>query len=277
MKIKFLGTGGGRFVMITQKRRTGGMLLKSSGDGKEDLRLYIDPGPGALVYSLKEGVDLKKLDGLIVTHAHLDHCNDAEAIIEAMTHGCKEKRGVLIGNSTVLKGLNTEKEEFTQEISTYHQNAVRKVKEMKVEENITLKGRKIQFFRTKHGEPNTMAFKIKRKNQNETVGFITDSALFDDLLKFFSDCSYLIINVLRPKGKEWEGHLNINDVAEILNHIRPKKAILHHFGYSMLYSSLKEQKEFLEEKTTESEIIFAKDFQEIPLDEKREGLGQFMG
>lgn len=259
--------------MISQRRKTGGMFFCDT-QSEKDLRLYIDPGPGALVYSIKEGIELGKVDGILVTHAHLDHSNDAQAIIEAMTSGCKNNRGILMANTTTLNGLKTEEEEFTQVISSYHQDAMERVINVSKEKEFEIRGRTMKFLETIHGEPRTVAFKILSQ---ENIGFVTDTELFEELIQFFSDCNYLIINVLRPMGKEWEGHLNINDVKKIISSIEPKKAVLQHFGYSMLYSSLKEQKEFLEKETGEdTEIIFAKDFQEVTFGEETEGLEKFM-
>ena len=42
----------GRFVMITQKRRTAGIRI--IGDG---VNLHLDHGPGALVHSIDEGLN----------------------------------------------------------------------------------------------------------------------------------------------------------------------------------------------------------------------------
>ncbi|MCJ7430619.1 hypothetical protein MUO83_05330 [Candidatus Bathyarchaeota archaeon] len=52
----FLGTGGGRFVTMTQRRRTAGIRIMG-----EDLNLHLDPGPGALVHSINEGLDPQRL------------------------------------------------------------------------------------------------------------------------------------------------------------------------------------------------------------------------
>lgn len=272
MRIKFLGTGGGRFIMITQKRKTGGLVFYDKEENTEDLRLYVDPGPGGLVNAIKEGIKLRKLDGLIVSHAHLDHCNDAEAIIEAMTNGCKKERGILMANSTVLHGTNTKKEEYTQVISNYHQNAVSHIMEMKEGEEVKVKGRTFNFLQTKHGDPNTMAFKIQSKR---SIGFITDTEMFDGIFDFFVDCEYLVVNVLRPIDKTWRGHLNIQDVAKILNSIRPEIAVLHHFGYKMIHNSLKKQKNILKERLkSETKVLFPHDFQEVCFEGK--GLEKFV-
>ncbi|MCJ7731677.1 MBL fold metallo-hydrolase, partial [Candidatus Bathyarchaeota archaeon] len=96
--LDFLGTGGGRFVMTSQMRRTAGIRLS---EGKT--QVHIDPGPGALVFSNWAGLSPEKLDGLIVTHCHPDHYTDAEVFIEAMTRGTMAKRGVLAASKSVLR------------------------------------------------------------------------------------------------------------------------------------------------------------------------------
>jgi hypothetical protein len=57
--IKFLGTGGARFVAMRQIRSTGGLWLHY-----RDTNLYIDPGPGAIVkiHGSKERFDPLDLD-----------------------------------------------------------------------------------------------------------------------------------------------------------------------------------------------------------------------
>ena len=90
--IKFLGTAGARFVVMKQLRASGGVWLSV---GKTNL--YIDPGPGALVRCLssKPKLEPSLLDGILLTHKHLDHSGDVNVMIEAMTEGGFKKRGVL--------------------------------------------------------------------------------------------------------------------------------------------------------------------------------------
>jgi phosphoribosyl 1,2-cyclic phosphodiesterase len=91
----FLGTGGGRFATITQKRRTGGIRFLS-----DTLNMHVDPGPGALIYSLSRNLDPQKVGAILVSHSHPDHCTDAEVLIEAMTRGMTKKRGVVAAART---------------------------------------------------------------------------------------------------------------------------------------------------------------------------------
>ena len=114
MKITFLGSGGGRFSAISQRRMTGGFRIDNLG-GKN---YHIDPGPGALIRTYQFGFDPRNLSGVVVTHAHTDHYNDAEILIEAMTRGMTRHFGTIVGCESVLNGF----EKWGPCISSYHQS-----------------------------------------------------------------------------------------------------------------------------------------------------------
>ena len=80
MKLQFLGTGGGRFATISQKRMTGGFRIDDI-DGKN---IHVDPGPGALVRTHQYGLNPRKLNLILISHCHTDHYTDAEVLIEAI-------------------------------------------------------------------------------------------------------------------------------------------------------------------------------------------------
>lgn len=90
--IKFLGTSGARFVMIKQLRASGGIWVCCQGTN-----VLIDPGPGSIVRCAKSRprLDPTRLDGIILTHRHLDHSGDINVMIEAMTEGGFKKRGAV--------------------------------------------------------------------------------------------------------------------------------------------------------------------------------------
>ena len=94
MKITFLGSGGGRFSAISQR----------SIDNLGGKNYHIDPGPGALIRTYQFGFDPRNLSGVIVSHAHTDHYNDAEILIEAMTRGMTKSMGTIVGSESVLEG-----------------------------------------------------------------------------------------------------------------------------------------------------------------------------
>ncbi|MCJ7498036.1 MAG: MBL fold metallo-hydrolase, partial [candidate division Zixibacteria bacterium] len=91
-RIKFLGTAGARIVVAKQLRASGGIWLSL-----ENKNFLVDPGPGTLVkcHSSKPKLDPSKLDAIILTHRHIDHSNDVNIMIEAMTEGGFKRRGML--------------------------------------------------------------------------------------------------------------------------------------------------------------------------------------
>lgn len=90
-QITFLGTGGARVVMSSQVLSTGGFILEMN-----NTLLSIDPGPGAIVHAARLGFDLESLEGVLLSHRHLDHCGDANVMVEAMTHGGFNKSGLVL-------------------------------------------------------------------------------------------------------------------------------------------------------------------------------------
>ena len=87
--INFLGTGGARFMIISQLLASGGMWLSLNGT-----EILLDPGPGCIVQSTKRKLRADKLNAIILSHRHLDHSGDANVMVEAMAQGgLKKPRG----------------------------------------------------------------------------------------------------------------------------------------------------------------------------------------
>jgi len=128
MEVVFLGTGGGRFNLISQMRRTGGFRINGS------LAIHVDPGPGALAASIAYGQDARKLDLLVITHNHIDHTNDAGLLAEAMTNYSRTKKGMLIGSKSAVEG----DENGDRGISFYHLSKLARVEAAKIGQPIAI-------------------------------------------------------------------------------------------------------------------------------------------
>lgn len=109
-RLIFLGTGGNPVNVITQVRRTGGFVVMTP-----ELRMHVDPGPGAIFHAARAQVPLDLLDAVYVSHGHTDHYLGAGAIIEAMCLGMNRRRGLLLAPESVLSG---------GQISAFHQGAM---------------------------------------------------------------------------------------------------------------------------------------------------------
>ena len=239
LSIHFLGTGGGRFTTITQLRRTAGIRLIN---GEDDI--HVDPGPGALVYSNWARLNPQKLGAIFVTHCHPDHYTDAEVMIEAMTHGTRDKRGVLAASRSVLRG----NEECDPSVSRYHQGMVKKVEVLTKGNSFKVDGLEFHVTEARHSDPDTVGVKVDVPDVG-SIGYTSDTALFDGLGEAYRGCRLLVLCVLRPRGKPLKYHLCTDDALRILEEVKPSCGVLTHFGMSMLNAGPEEEAAYLEDET----------------------------
>lgn len=255
MNVFFLGTGGGRVNLIIQKRHTGGFIIFS-----KSVNMYVDPGPGALVYSRKNKIDLKKIDAIFVSHNHIDHTNDANVIIEGMTHFGIKKRGTLFGSKTVIHGSSRE----CKSVSEYHQLKLKNVIMGEPKQKRTIKTPKgeytITFTKTKHDDPTGIGFVLEADGKK--VGYTSDTEYFDGIGKEFENIDLLIANCLKPGRDNFPGHITTNDVIKIAKESKAKKVVLTHLGMRMLKAGPQKEANKIE-KETGVKTIAAKDNIEI--------------
>jgi phosphoribosyl 1,2-cyclic phosphodiesterase len=238
-EIIFLGTDGGRFTTITQKRRTAGIRIIGEG-----LNLHLDPGPGALVYSISEGLDPQKISAVFVSHCHPDHYTDAEVLIEAMTKGTVQKRGLLVAAKSVLSGTST----CEASISKYHQQMPQK--KIEAVPNMKFQAGNVNVLVTeaRHTDPDAVGFRFE---SSEFGGFAytSDTEYFEGIGKYYEGVRLLILCVMRPAGKPWKGHMTTDDAVRIVDAVRPEKAVLTHLGMQMIFKGPAREAKLIEEKT----------------------------
>lgn len=218
--IKFLGTSGARFVMIKQLRASGGIWISSQGTN-----VLIDPGPGSIVRcaASKPKLDPSTLDAIILTHRHLDHSNDINVMIEAMTEGGFKKRGHVfcpadaVGQDSVI---------------------LRHVRDFPrtIEVLAPLKQYTVGNFTFKTSMPHihpVQTLGLKFDFQGQSVSLLSDTRYFQGLESFYNT-DIIILSVVFIEPRQGIDHLSLRESALLINALRPKKAILTHFGMSML-------------------------------------------
>ncbi len=238
-QIVFLGTGGGRFTTITQIRRTAGIRILG-----ENLNLHLDPGPGALVYSISEALDPQKLNAIFVSHCHPDHYTDAEVMIEAMTRGMTKKRGVLAASKSVLRGSDV----CEPSISKYHQQMLEQVIEAVPNMRFQVADVAVSAAKAQHTDPDAVGFRFETK---EFGGFAytSDTEYFEGIGKYYTGVRLLMLCVMRPAGKPWKGHMTTEDAIKIVEEARPEQALLTHLGMQMIFRGPAREAKIIEEKT----------------------------
>jgi phosphoribosyl 1,2-cyclic phosphodiesterase len=222
--IKFLGTAGARFVVAKQLRASGGIFLSAKGE-----RLIIDPGPGTLVKcaASRPPIDASALTAVVLTHAHIDHSNDVNVLIDAMTYGGIRKRGKLFAPAECLEGENAV---VLRYVRKYLEDVV------VLEASHKYSVGELTFATSVRHQHSTETYGLKFQLDGENVSFLVDTKFFPGLLKSYRNSDTLVINVVRetPFEKAEIMHLSLEDAKKIIVAIRPRRAILTHFGMTML-------------------------------------------
>jgi ribonuclease BN (tRNA processing enzyme) len=250
MEIVFLGTGGGRINLIKQIRATGGFRINSSS-----ANIHVDPGPGALIQSVKNKQDPLSLDCIIVTHNHTDHVNDAQVLVEGMSHYCLKKNGIVISTSKMIEENG---------ISPWHLEKVNEVYEVEFREKkkfSTKKGEfEIEIIKMAHDEEPNFGFIIVINGKK--IGYISDTEFDESYGEAFSGCDILVVNCIKPEDDKYHGHLTSIGVAKILKVAKPEKAVITHLGMKMLRNGPTKEAEKIEEQSG-VKTIAAKDGMKI--------------
>ncbi len=241
-------------MVSRQLRASGGLWFELGGE-----KILVDPGPGSLVRCLnsRPKMDPAVLDGIILTHRHLDHSNDVNVMIEAMSDGGNKREGFLYGPSDVF----AEPEPVVQ---VYVRSFLEKM-------DILKEGKEIKrpFFTLKtpvlhHHPVETYGLQFYLPYGN--ISLIADTAYFPELIEHYREADILIINVVIYKDDMPKRiyHLNLKQAKELIRGIKPELAILTHFGLSML-----KEKPYLLARRLQEElkirVIAANDGLKIPL------------
>jgi ribonuclease BN (tRNA processing enzyme) len=240
--ITFLGTAGARFVVTKQFLASGGAWLNL---GRTEILL--DPGPGCLVQSVKRKLDALKLKAIILSHKHLDHSGDINIMIEAMTEGGRRQQGVLFAPSDALNKDAV--------IFPYLRNFPQKIEILSEGGSYSVDGVSFET-PVRHRHPvETYGFVFK--TPRHTFSWITDTKYFPELSGYYR-AELLVINVVLMESRDPVDHLSLPQARQIIEEVKPKVAILTHFGMSIWRSKPWELAQKLSDETG-IKIIAARD------------------
>ena len=228
--ITFLGTAGARFMVTKQLAASGGIWLNLNGT-----EILVDPGPGSIVQSTKRKLKAEKLSAIILSHRHLDHSADINIMVEAMTNGGFNRHGFLFAPADAL-----EKEPV---IFSYLRDYLDGVNIL--EEGDSYTAGNITFSTpVRHIHP-VETYGMVFRTSRHTFAYIADTRYFDSLCQSYAS-ELLILNVVfmepkllvNPNMTSTEpglpvDHLSMPDAEHIIKEIKPKLAILNHFGMSV--------------------------------------------
>ena len=253
--IKFLGTAGARFVMARQIRFSAGTFLRMLG-----LNLMLDPGPGTLVRCAKSRprIDPAKLDAVLLTHAHIDHSGDLNGVLDAMTGGGFRPHGALFAPRECLEGENAV-------LLKYLRSHLVRIEVLEPQSDYELGP--LRFSTSVRHAHAAETCGLKFDLGGRTVSFLVDTEFFPELIDSYAGADVLVMNLVRetpyPGGKV--KHLCLEDARQILSAIRPRIAVITHFGMTMLKADPRRVAAQLTEELPDVEVMAASDGMRLEL------------
>lgn len=250
----FLGSGGARIVIARQVRASGGIWFTL-----ENTQFLVDPGPGALVRATgsRHKLHPTELSGLLLSHCHLDHSADVNVMVEAMTMGGTEPRGKLFAPGEALEGENAVVfkylRKFLLEVVVLEEGGIYELGPVRFSCPVRHRHR---------GEVYGFRFDTGRV----TVSYIADTAYFPELADHYR-ADVVIYNVVRYTASQLD-HLHFPEVAELIRTMKPKLAIMTHFGMTMLRAKPWKLARELTERTG-CEVLAASDGMRVELSKYR--------
>jgi len=218
-EIVFLGTDGARYVIAKQLRATGGMLFRLGG-----CNVLVDPGPESLyrLITYLPKFNPEKIDAIILTHKHIDHSADVNVYLDVITRGGFNRHGVLLapqdafGENGVVYNylLDFLKERvIIKEKSIFEIGGLRFLFPIRHEHRVETYG-----FKLFYGE--------------HTISYITDTKFFKGIVRAYK-ADIVIMNLIKLGPSEID-HLSIDDCEAIITGVKPRVAIITHFGMTMI-------------------------------------------
>ncbi len=242
-KILFLGTAGDSMVMGKQNRATGGIALQAGG-----LNFLINPGPGSLVRAKQYQLNLREVDIVIVTENTLLSANDVNAVIDGMTNGGLDTKGVLACHPSVLEGTT----KAYPAVSPLHKNYVEKIITLRPQNKIALNSVEIIPVEIK-GD----GYGLIVNTEGSSIGYTSNTGFSKAVAEEYAGCDVIVICVPNVSKKS-DTKLNIDDAIKFIDIAKPRLCVVTNFGTKLLETDLLSSIRLIQ-RETKVETIAAKE------------------
>jgi phosphoribosyl 1,2-cyclic phosphodiesterase len=195
-----------------------------------DTQIHVDPGPGALVRALSHvpPCNPRDLDAIVLSHKHLDHAGDVNALIEAMTSGGFRCRGAIVAPSDA----------FDEEpvVLPYAQRFAERLERLEASSGPYRIG-EVELRTSRAHVHSVKTYGLHFGYGGLCVSYMPCGRYFEEMAADYAQMhpDVLVVNVLRYHDKMRNvDHLTWDDARAIVSEIRPKVAVFQHFGTKML-------------------------------------------
>lgn len=215
--------------MVARQLRASGGFWLTFAQGGETTQIHVDPGPGALVRALS-GIppcDPRELDAIVLSHKHLDHAGDVNAMIEAMTQGGFRPRGAIAAPRDAFEGDAV--------IFPYAQKFVPR-REILEARSGPYRIEDVSLRTSLPHRHSVETYGMHFSWRGTTVSYVPCGRFFEELVADYAAHApdVLIVNVLRYEALHEADHLTFDEAKRVIGGVKPKVAVLTHFGTTML-------------------------------------------
>lgn len=220
-EITFLGTAGTRFVMVTQRRASGGMWIRlPEGD------FSIDPGPGALIQACRLGLMKdRRLEGVLLTHRHLDHSSDLNALTEAMVTGNRKPCGLVALPVDAVTGPEPI-------LFSYLRSKLARI-HLWADGPLEIGSITVSTVLLRHHGVECRGLRFSSPYFADW-GILSDTCYFPELAEFYRGCHTLIADVTLMEKVRWIQHLSVPDLPELMALSHVSRLVMTHMGNGIL-------------------------------------------
>ena len=247
LAIVFLGTGGDSAVTGKQILKSGGFVLKADRN-----QFHIDPGPGALSGLKENNLNPREHTAIFVSHPHVNHAAEANALLGAMTLNGLDRRGVFISSKSAYFGNESQ----DAVVSRFHRELPEKCIALDEGAKIGINEVDIRFTHADHYDSGAVGFKFF--TPTATISYTGDTDFNEQLVAAHKGCDVLIVNVKHPLGLKQKGHLDTESAAKLIEKVKPSLAIVTHFGLKMIEADPLDQTRWIQRESG-VQTITAKD------------------
>jgi phosphoribosyl 1,2-cyclic phosphodiesterase len=194
-----------------------------------DTQIHVDPGPGALVRALNNvpPCNPRELDAIVLSHKHLDHSSDVNALIEAMTSGGFRRRGAVFAPADAF--------EAEPVILPYARRFPERIEYLEPSSGPYRIGNVDLYTSMQHVHA-VATHGLHFRYDGLCVSYLPCGRFVDALAADYASRhpDVLVINVLRYRDEMNVDHLTWPDARRVVAEIRPKVVVFQHFGTKML-------------------------------------------
>lgn len=219
-KITFLGTGGDAYTVGRQLLGAGGIIVEIASN-----QFHLDPGPGSLPAAKEFGIDLRHNVAVLVSHNHLNHAHDLNAVLSAMTYGGLDPHGVVLASKSVVNSEHSR-------LHPHNARFAEKVLSVSDTPRVGINSVDIRITPTSHSDSTGVGFILSGRGHQ--IGYTSDTRLTQEVAEAFSGVDTLIVCVSRLDSEDRTQNLSPADVIELVNIAQPKTVVLTHFSQQLL-------------------------------------------